>query len=280
MRILITGGEGLLATGFTRTPSDHTIRALSRAQLDVTDAAAAREVIGHIRPDWVVHAAAMTDTARCEREPGLAFAVNAAGAENVARACAVSEARLIAISTNEVFPGDRREPYPEDAETASLNAYGRSKIEGERRAARACPDACIVRTSWLYGAERGFTLTVQRAVRAGERLRFVTDEVASPTSALDLASAIVALIDRNASGGVYHLTNDGAASRYEWAREILRLEGSSAEVQPVTTAELRASGYNGPLKPPYSVLANNNARALGVTMRPWQGALADWCKDS
>ncbi len=112
------------------------------------------------------------------------------------------------------------------------------------------------------------------AAQAGRQLSFVNDETASPTSTEDLAEAIRALIEKDAPPGVYHLANDGAASRYDWAREIFRLAGVDAEVDAVTTAELRERGYAGPRKPAYSVLANTRAAALGITLRPWREALA------
>jgi dTDP-4-dehydrorhamnose reductase len=135
----------------------------------------------------------------------------------------------------------------------------------------------IVRTAWLYGESAdNFVAKVLAAARAGKPLRFVTDEIATPTYANDLADAIRELIEHpDTPPGIYHLTNEGEASRYEWAREIARLAGlDESRVEPVTTAELRSGGYDGPRKPPYSVLANTRARALGITLRPWREALA------
>lgn len=277
MRVLITGGGGQLGRALVRAfaPADVVV-ACDRAQLDVTDAEAARRLLARQRPDVVVHCAAMTDTQACERDPQRAFAVNAGGAQHVALACADVGARLVAISTNEVFDGAATEPYAEDAPASALNAYGRSKLEGERRIAAVGGDALTVRTSWLYGeGGANFVTKVLDAGAAGRRLRFVTDEVASPTSAGDLAAAVAALLRREAPAGVYHLANEGTASRYGWACEILRLAGiGAASAEPVTTAALRAAGYDGPWKPPYSALANARACVLGVTLPPWDEALA------
>ena len=282
MRILITGGEGqlaqaLMAAGRARSRVGDDV-SLGRRDLDVTDAARVLRAIVDAAPAVVVHCAALTDTTRCEREPDAADAVNARGTENVARACAAVGARLVAISTDEVFDGDKGAPYAEDDEPAAINAYGRSKLQGERLALAAHADTLVVRTSWVYGGgAANFVAKVLAAAHAGRPLRFVTDEVASPTSAADLAVAVRALIEREAPPGVYHLTNEGEASRYAWACEILRLvRVGGVPVAPVTTEELRASGYDGPRKPPYSVLANTRARALGITLRPWREALAAW----
>ncbi|MBI5284277.1 MAG: dTDP-4-dehydrorhamnose reductase [Chloroflexi bacterium] len=275
MRILITGGHGQLGQSLVRALSAHDASALSHAELDVADARSVDRAFGDHRPRVAVHTAALTDTARCEREPDAARAINAAGTENVARACARSGARLIAISTNEVFDGQKRAPYAESDVARAVNAYGQSKLEGERLASAACPDTLIARTSWLYGdGGNNFVEKVRAAAQSGRKLSFVTDEIASPTATADLAQAIRALIERSAPPGIYHLANEGAASRYDWAREILRLTGLDVPIEAVTTEQLRAGGYAGPPKPAYSVLANARARALGIALAPWRDALA------
>ena len=282
MRILITGGNGQLGRSLQRALTSEDAAALGHAELDITDAHAVDEAIGRHRPHVVIHAAALTDTARCEREPEAARAINGRGTENVAKACQRVGASLVAVSTNEVFDGSQSIPYTEHAPTGPLNAYAISKLDGEWLAAAACADTLTVRTSWLYGdGGNNFVEKVRAAASSGRRLSFVTDEVASPTSTEDLAVAIRELIERNAPAGIYHLANSGEASRYDWALEILRLSGmSEAPVEQVTTEQLRANGYGGPRKPPYSVLANTRAAALGVTMRPWQDALTAYFERS
>lgn len=276
MKIVITGGRGQLGRSLVRALAGHDVSAPGHEELDVADRGAVAAAIGEMHPDAVVHAAALTDTSRCEREPARARAINGAGAENVARACAAVRARLIAVSTNEVFGGDAREPYLEDDGTKPLNAYAVSKLDGEYLAAAAWADTLIVRTSWLYGGGgNNFVEKVRAAASSGRKLSCVTDEVAAPTSTVDLAHAIVALIERNAPPGAYHLADEGEASRYNWALEILRLAGmEGVAVEAVTTEQLRAGGYEGPRKPPYSVLANRRAAALGVRLPPWRDALS------
>jgi dTDP-4-dehydrorhamnose reductase len=275
MRIAITGAAGQLGREIQLALAAHELVAFDRADLDVTDGRAVLAAIAGAHPAAVVHCAALTDTARCEREPDVADAVNGHGTEQVARACAVAGARLVAVSTNEVFDGARAEPYAEDAVPAPPNAYGRSKLLGERLASAAHADTLVVRTSWLYArGGANFIEKVRGAAAQGGPLRFVTDEVAAPTAAADIAVGIARLIEAHAPPGIYHLANAGHASRFEWAREVARLAGIDTPVEPVTTAELRAAGYAGPVKPQYSVLANTRAAALGVTLRPWQDALA------
>ncbi len=276
MQIFITGADGQAGRALQRALEAHHVVALAHGQLDVTDGAAVDAAIGERGPDWVVHAAALTDTTLCEREPDRADAVNGEGAGNVARACERASARLIAISTNEVFDGTQRRPYVENDVRNPINAYGRSKLLGERAVHDALGgNEIVVRTSWVYGdGASNYVEKVRAAARAGGVLRFATDEVASPTSAADLARGIGQLIASDAAGGAYHLTNGGETSRYEWAVAILQLAGISAEIEPVTTSELRAGGYRGPRKPAYSSLANTRAAAIGVTLRPWGEALS------
>jgi dTDP-4-dehydrorhamnose reductase len=277
VRILITGGPGQLGRDLHSELGDGDVRAPGREELDITDAEACLDAIRDFRPAVVVNTAALTDTWRCEREPEYARSVNAIGAQNVARACARADAALLHVSTNEVFDGERRTPYPEDAEPRPLNAYGRSKLAGEQLVSEELNRLYIVRTSWLYGAGvRNFVGKVLEASRQGEVIG-VTDEVSTPTWTHDLAEAMVALLQAD-TPGVYHLTNAGEASRYDWAQDIVRLSGVLAPVRGITTAEYRASmpeASSVPHKPPYSVLQNSRGAAVGIELRHWKEALED-----
>jgi dTDP-4-dehydrorhamnose reductase len=283
MRILITGANGQLGRELQRALRQHELSALSHNELDITNAAAVTSVIEHLRPNVVIHAAAMTDTTRCERDPDVAMQVNALGAENVARVCGATGASMVYVSTNEVFDGANRTPYVETDEPRPVNEYGRSKLAGERVVHAALPQHYVVRTAWVYGAGGdNFVAKVLRWAEGG-KLTGVTDEIATPTWARDLANAIARLIETGRYG-VYHLTNAGEASRYVWALEILRLSGKAdVDVEPITTAQFRASLAMDavvPNKPPYSVLANTSAAQLGITMRSWQEALAEYLTES
>ena len=253
------------------------VLALDLPELDVTDAEAVERAIRQARPDLVIHAAALTDTSLCEEDPALAMRVNAEGSLHVAQACRRVDAAMVYVSTNEVFDGPpRREPYGESDEPNPISAYGRSKLEGERLVRETLPQHYVVRTAWLY-AEGGnnFPAKILRAAEGRRELSVVTDEVATPTWARDLAAAIIRLAGHPAYG-VYHLTNDGWCSRYEWAAEVLRLAGrADVALRPITSAEYSV----GPPKPPFSALRNEAAARLGITLRPWQEALGDYFGD-
>jgi dTDP-4-dehydrorhamnose reductase len=174
------------------------------------------------------------------------------------------------ISTNEVFDGTKADPYNEHDAPNPITVYGRSKLKGELRVREAGAPWSIVRTSWLYGPGRdSFPEKIIDAARANGSLRLVTDEVASPTYAVDLASAIVGLVEQKRTG-IFHLTNSGSCTRKEWAEEVLKLAGISVPIEPVTREEY-GSAYR---KPQSSVLANTRAGGLGIALRPWQQALA------
>jgi dTDP-4-dehydrorhamnose reductase len=256
------------------------VLALDLPELDVTDAGAVERAIGQAKPDLVIHAAALTDTSLCEEDPALAMRVNGQGSLHVAEACRRAGAAMVYVSTNEVFDGARGEPYGESDEPRPVNAYGRSKLEGERLVRATLPRCYVVRTAWLYAeGSDNFPAKVLRlaegrpASSAGKReLSMVTDEVATPTWARDLAQAIISLVAQPAYG-IYHLTNAGWCSRYEWAAEVLRLAGrADVTLRPITSAEY--SG--GPPKPPFSALRNEAAARLGITLRPWQEALVEY----
>lgn len=279
MRILITGAGGQLGRDLQLVLEDHDVVALSHAELDVTNASTVSDAIEGARPEVVLHTAALTDTTRCEREPDVALLYNGAGAQNVAVACGCVGAAMVHVSTNEVFDGAQTEPYRESDEPHPLNAYGRSKLEGERLIQESLPQHYIVRTAWLYGhGGNNFVTKVLSRAESGDVVG-VIDEVATPTWTHDLAHAIAKLIQTDVYG-VYHLTNAGQASRYQWVREILRLAGKEDDlVREVTTAQFLTElpgASAAPRKPPQSVLANAAGAQVGIELRPWQEALAEY----
>ena len=270
MRILVTGATGQLGTELRRVlvPWAEVI-GLDLPELDVRHPDCAAK-IAEPAPDWVIHTAAVTNVDGCERDPGLAMAVNAEGTRQVAEGCRKARARLLYLSTDFVFDGHKRTPYTEEDTPAPLSVYGRSKLEGERAAARV-PGATIVRTAWLYAAHgTNFVRTILSKAFAGEHLRVVDDQVGSPTYAADLADAIRLLVAGNRSG-LYHITNRGACSWFEFTREILRQAGLTAPLEPITTAALARPAP----RPAYSALAHQAWEAAGFPpLRPWPEALA------
>jgi dTDP-4-dehydrorhamnose reductase len=290
MRVLITGGQGQLGRelqwAFSLQSEPPEVLATDLPELDVTDADAVERALDQAKADLVIHAGALTDTSLCEEDPALAMRVNAEGSLHVAQACRRARAALVYVSTNEVFDGARGEPYGESDEPHPINAYGRSKLEGERLVRETLPRHYVVRTSWLY-AEGGnnFPAKILRAAegrpasRTGRReLSVVTDEVATPTWARDLAPAIIRLAAHPAYG-VYHLTNAGYCSRFQWAAEVLRLAGpplADVALRPITSADYAG----GPPKPPFTALRNEAAARLGITMRPWREALGEYLEQA
>lgn len=275
MRVLITGAGGRVGSQLTRALApNHTIFPFNHEELDIIDVRSLLNTVARLAPSVVVHCAALTDTTLCEQDPELGYRVNGLGARNVAIACQRSGAAMCYISTNEVFDGRKGEPYFEWDQPNPVNAYGRSKFVGEQYVREILPAHYIVRTAWIYshGSTKHFPHKVLQLAESNSKLRMVTDEVATPTSAYDLADAIAQLVPEPFYG-TYHLTNEGECSRFEWAQEVLRLAGRKASVEPMHLEEYA----DGPPKPPYTVLRNFAAAVFpGITLRPWQDALADF----
>ena len=272
MRIFITGNKGQLGQALYTALTEHTLSGCDLPELDITDRAAIGAAIADFSPDVVVHAAAWTDVEGCARDPDKAYLVNGIGTQNVALACAACDAAMVYVSTNEVFDGTAAEPYREWEPSRPINPYARSKAAGEWFVRHLLNRFYITRTAWLYApGGRNFSNPHRIIQLADERgaLQVVTDEVGNPTYALDLAAAIAALIQTEAYG-VYHLTNAGYTSRYDYVREVLRIGGRErVPVEPITLdAFQRAS-----TPPRFAPLANTAAAALGITLRPWQQAL-------
>ena len=271
MRVLITGANGQLGVELVRALAG-TAEVIGRdlPDFDITGAECA-EVVASLEPDWVVHAAAATDVDGCERDPAMATAVNEVGTRRVAEGCRRAGAGLVYLSTDFVFDGTKSAPYVETDTAAPISAYGRSKLEGERAVQAIAPRWAIVRTAWLYGVHgRNFVKTIVGKAAAGEDLRVVNDQIGSPTYARDLADAIRELLARD-SMGVFHLTNGGACSWYEFTREILRQAGfPTTGVAPISSDELSRPAR----RPAYSVLANAAWERTGLpTLRAWPDAL-------
>ena len=271
MKFFVTGGRGQLGSALARAISAGSFVGTDLPELDVRDAEAVRSAIRSARPDVVIHCAAMTDVDGCAKNPGLAQEVNANGTMHVALGAAAARASLVYVSTNEVFDGTLERPYDETDLPKPVNAYGRSKLEGEIAAARHHGACWIVRTAWVYGAGgRNFVHKILEIADAKGSLRVVADEVSSPTWTADLAAAIVQLVER-APHGVYHLAGQGGCSRFELAKAVLELTGRTH----VTIEPIASGDWARPSRPPlHTVLDVSKAEAAGVPMRPWREALA------
>lgn len=268
--ILVTGGGGMLARALGKVFGDE-VELVSRNQLDITDPSAVTDAVRGRQA--VINAAAYTAVDFAEGDDDIAFAVNATGAENVARACADSSATLIHISTDYVFDGRATSPYSEDSPTGPISAYGRSKLAGELAVVAAHPTgARIVRTAWLYGAGGpSFVATMLAKARAGDRVSVVTDQVGQPTWTVDVAERIRHVLD--APPGVYHATNAGSCSWWDLAVAVYDAVGTDVALVDKTVA---AAFVRPAPRPSFSVLGDEAARAVGLTaMRPWRETLDD-----
>lgn len=272
MRVVITGHNGQLGRQLLTAFATHTLLPLDLPCDDITDRGIVR-CITDFQPDLVVHAAAYTDVDGCETEPERAFRVNAVGTQNVALSAQAAGAAMLHISTNEVFDGTRRDLYREWDTVNPMSVYARSKAAGERIVTELLPRHYIVRIAWLFGpgGNNFVTKILAGAARHGS-LRVAADEFGNPTYAPDLAAALAQLAETG-HYGTYHLTNTGFCSRYEFAQHILKLAGrDGAQVTPILSAD-----WPRPSRPPlHAVLANTAGAALGLTLRPWQDALAEY----
>ncbi|MDQ0574679.1 dTDP-4-dehydrorhamnose reductase [Agromyces albus] len=273
MRYLITGASGMLGRDLQSTLEGREVTALGRADLDVTDAAAVLAAVrGH---DVVINCAAYTKVDDAETHEADAYAVNATGAGNLAEAAAAVGAKIVQVSTDYVFDGHATVPYAEVTPRAPISAYGRTKAAGEELVLERNPDgAYVVRTAWLYGAHGpNFAKTMLAIAASRDTWSVVDDQLGQPTWTADLAAHIVALLDADAPAGIYHGTNSGAATWFEFARAVL--EESGLDPERITPTDSSAFVRPAP-RPSYSVLGHEAWAAAGLSeMRPWREALAD-----
>ena len=275
---LVTGAGGMLGQDLLAVLKDTSasVTALARADLDITDPAAVGAAVAD--HDVVVNAAAWTDVDGAETAEAAATAVNGVGVGHLADACATAGARLLHVSTDYVFAGDGTTPYAEDAPTAPINAYGRSKLVGERAVLTLAPDlGYVVRTAWLYGSGgRNFVTTMLRLAAERDTLDVVDDQRGQPTWSRALAQQLVALggaaLAGTAPAGVYHGTASGETTWYGLAREVFAQRGLDPDrVRPTTSA-----AYVRPApRPAYSVLGHARWAAAGLPPLPdWRTSLA------
>lgn len=254
-----SGGELLLAC-------DH-------AALDIADSAAVESVIANFAPDVVINAAGYTAVDAAEADEAAAYAANAVAPALLAAALARHGGRLIHLSTDYVFRGDGTIPYEVDDATDPRTAYGRTKRAGELAVRQLLPDASfVVRTSWVFGAGgQNFVKTMLRLQAERDTVRVVNDQIGSPTYSLDLAAGLIELARSPAGAGIYHCTNAGQTSWYEFARAIFAASGADpSRVEPVGSAAFPRLAP----RPSYSVLSNSAWRAASLTpLGPWRAAL-------
>lgn len=273
---VVTGAGGQLGTELARRLDEQTTVTLTRSQLDVTNAPLVERTLHQLAPRLVIHTAAATNVDGCERERAAAYRTNAVGTWNVARSAARVGAQMVYVSTNYVFDGRKLGPYLEYDDPAPLSAYGWTKLHGERAARQVLDRLYVVRTSWLYSRwGRNFLSRLVHVEPTEGPLRYVGDQVANPTHAGDLAAAILDLTETEAFG-VHHLVNEGATSWYGWASAVLTGLGRD----DVALEEISANEFaRAAAVPANAELANETARAVGVTLRPWGEALSEYIQE-
>ncbi len=277
MNWLVTGGAGQLGIAISEELDSRgiTFTAEGSKDLDITDSEIVKDFIAQNLPSVIVNCAAWTDVDGAESNEESASKVNGIGPENLAVAAASNGCRLIHVSTDYVFSGESQTPFEIDDQIDPQSAYGRTKADGEKKVLTTYPqESYVVRTAWLYSAQgKNFAKTMTRlALTSDGEVRVVNDQFGQPTSAVDLAKQIVDLGLSNAQAGIYHGTNGGQASWFEFAREIFSLAGADINrVVPVSSSE-----YPRPAKrPSYSVLSHSEWSKTSITpMRDWKIALA------
>jgi dTDP-4-dehydrorhamnose reductase len=267
VRVLVTGAGGQVGrevSDLFAAAAQHEVIAADHASLDVGDRDAVMQAITGSRPDAVVHCAAWTAVDACESDPDRALLVNALGTRHVAEASNRVGAHLLYVSTDYVFDGEKSEPYVEWDPPNPRSVYGRSKLGGENEAG---PEATIVRTSWVCGAHGpNMVKTILRLVAEHDTLTFVDDQRGHPTFADDLATMLVRLVVERRPG-LFHVTNQGAVSWFEFAAAVLGAAGlDSARVRPISTAELQPP--RPAPRPANSVLDNAALRLGGIDLLP------------
>ena len=270
-KVLVSGSGGQLGKELTELLPErgHEVVALSRKELDVADFGAVRRALEEHAPDLVVNAAAYTNVDGCETETALAYRVNALGPRNLAQLCGERGCDLLHVSTNYVFDGESERPYEPFDPPSPISAYGRTKLAGEEYVRQLTNRWYVVRSAGVYGRGHNFVRTMLRVAAERDVLKVKEDEFISPTYALDLAEGIVRLVE-GGQYGLYHLTNSGSCSWYEFAKEIFDLAGVEVEVVPVPGSE-----YPLPAARP----ANGVLSALGSPeLRHWREALEDYLR--
>ncbi len=275
MKILITGGKGMLGRTLQKEFADETLCIADLPECDITDAEKTKAFFASFMPDVVIHCAAMTAVDRCETEVELATRLNVEGTRNVAVAADCCGAKLVAISTDYVFRGDADRPYTEEDIPDPQTVYGKTKFGGEEMVQRHCQNHLICRISWLYGAGGPSFVHAMMNLADGSRpqLKVVADQIGNPTSTTAVARKLRELLRHPEFRGTWHLTCEGETSWCGFAREIFRLAGKKQEVVPCTTAEFPRPAP----RPANSRLEKGMLKKAGLAPMPdWHDALKEF----
>lgn len=276
MKILVTGANGMLAKAVRNELKDEELILTDVAELDITNLEAVREFIKVNKPEYIINCAAYTAVDKAEEQLELARKVNAEGPKNLAIAANEEDCTLIHISTDYVFGGDKdvKEIYTEEEEKNPVTVYGITKLEGERNIIDACFKYYIFRTAWLYGDGNNFVRTMIKLGQEKDELNVVADQHGSPTYAVDLASIIHQAIEKGIPYGVYHTTNQGFTTWFDFTKLIFEKANISCKVNPVTTEE-----FPRPAKRPLnSQLSKDKILKEGINISSYEDALDRYLK--
>ncbi|MGZ0130765.1 dTDP-4-dehydrorhamnose reductase [Priestia megaterium] len=278
-KVLITGANGQLGKELVElfTAKGFEVYGFGRDKMDITNQAQVQEVLSTLKPNIVIHSAAHTQVDLAESEPEQAFSINAYGTRNVAVAAEAVGAKLVYVSTDYVFDGTNDEPYNEFSPTSPLGVYGKSKLAGEQFVRDLHSKFFIVRTSWVYGKHgANFVKTMLKLGKERKELSVVADQRGCPTYTLDLANAILELVDTQ-KYGVYHVSNSGSCSWYEFAKEIFEISEMKVQVNPCTTADFPRPAA----RPANSVFEHMSIKLNSFSpIRPWKEALSSFLKNN
>lgn len=278
-QVMVTGGDGMLGSEVVRrlrARRDVEVHRATIETMDITDLGSVKAALESIRPTHIIHCAAFTLVDTAEKDPLAAFRVNAEGTKNIAFFAREIDAEMIYISTDYVFDGRKSTGYKEGDKPHPLNHYGQSKLLGEQFVATLLDRHKIVRTSWLNGLggahNRNFIESMLRLAERRSQLSVVDDQTGRPTFTFDLARALVSLLDVQAYG-VFHATNEGRCTWFDFAKLIFQLAGKDVDVRPITSDQFRSLAR----RPKCSVLLNTRFEALGLPqLPPWEEGLAEY----
>lgn len=274
-KIMLTGCNGQLGRAMNQALlgfSDYEIINTDVGELDITKIEAVTNFVKEVRPEIIVNCAAYTAVDKAESDYDLAYRINAIGPRNLSIAATEAKAKLVHISTDYVFDGNATKPYVEFDTPNPQGAYGKTKLEGERFVTQFADRFFIFRTAWLYGDGHNFVKTMLRLSESNDSVRVVCDQKGSPTSAFELAGAIVSQMFSD-NYGLFHATCEGDTNWAEFAEEIFRLAGKSTQVIPITSSEYQAAAP----RPSYSILDNYMLRLTSdYRFKDWHDALAKY----
>ena len=280
MKLLVTGAGGGLGSQFlelaARDYPEWECVGVTRELAELLSPADIKVVISDFKPDYILHAAAMTAVDLCETEPDLAYNINVKGTRSVVEAAEDAGSRVVFISSDYVYNGNKSEPYHEEDHTGPISVYGKTKLEAEHIVDRMI-DSTIIRTSWLYGKTgKNFVKTMRELVEKRNKIEVVTDQVGGPTYYLDLCGAIASLIDKGTTG-LFHVANAGQCTWFGFAKAIFKEKNIDVELVPVTSPHLKRPAP----RPSNSRLdCSRYEEATGNKMRHWKDALKDYLKNA